>query len=224
MPRSRIQRLLFSRKWRWLSQGERAIGQHLVALARAEQCSFLTLRLAAHHTPSTPRSALYLRLAESETLHARLLQSRGDELLGRPSSLRARADDVFAAQGELGFVAYLHHTGRQRREQFELISSEMVRQGRTEVTELVGQIARDKLRLEQDSLALLLDLAGSKAITERQLLRMRRAEAGRAVRRSGHALVKGLSALCILVLFPLLWVASALLKRSIKPRHGFVAP
>lgn len=218
-----VQGLILGATWRRIASDKEAVGKRLQAFARAEQGSFLTLRLAANQTQSPARAALYLRHAGDEARHAHLLKSHSEELLGRSSPLLADAEDLFATRGEVGFLAFVHHAEERGREHFELIAAELMRQEQAKTAELFVQIAREELHHERYAFALLLELAGSEAQLQRELSRVRRWEMWQAFRRSGENLGNTLYTVCILTLFPLFWLYGAWLRRSLKPRPGFVA-
>ncbi|MEM6955833.1 MAG: hypothetical protein AAF645_09090 [Myxococcota bacterium] len=104
--------------WSWRLPGRR--WRRLFAFAAAEAESALELRYAAARTESPERAALYLRHAEDEARHARILlhwarQARGQSL---PDLPRAHAQ-LFRHLGENVFLAFVHRGERRGRRQFE---------------------------------------------------------------------------------------------------------
>lgn len=223
MSARRTQRIVERTTWRRISRHPQAVGERLEAFAKAEQGTFLELRLAANQTSSAARAALYLRHGSNQAGYARGLKTHGEELLGRPSPLVADVEGLFAVLGERGFLAFIYHTEQRGRERFELLSNQLLQQDQLETADFLAQIARQKLALEHCAASLLLELSGSEAQVNRELLHLRRWQAWRALRRNGSVLASAFFQVCILTLFPLLWVTVALLRRTLKPTQGFVA-
>lgn len=94
--------------------------RRLYAFAEAEHESALELRCAAASTPDASRAALYLKHAEDETRHARILRRRAEVARGEPlPPPRTAHADLFARLGEVGFLAFVFRGERRGRRQFE---------------------------------------------------------------------------------------------------------
>jgi rubrerythrin len=198
------------------------VAPRLHAFARAEEGSRRDLRLAAAATESAARAALYLRHANDEARHARALGRRADEIRkerGEPplGAVEADVEALFAALGEVGFVAFVHRGERRGREQFEEHVAFFRARGDERTATMFEAILADERRHETYTGALLLELSGGDARTARRALRrVTLWSAWRAFRRVGRALVAPVYVLSMWLLY-LASAPLALLTRVVRP-------
>ncbi len=207
-----MRRLLLLGTAPWVFRSPRHTARKLRSLAATEQGSFLSLQWAAAQTTSTKRQSSYLRHATDEARHARLFWGRAGELAPPSAPLRADGEDLFAALGELGFLAFVHHAEARGREQFLLYARYFERVGREPERALFARIAREEKYHENYSLRLLEELATDAAEVRKTLRRVRLWEAWRAWRRVGRRMAYGIYVVVLWLLMPLLWPYSLVIR------------
>jgi hypothetical protein len=219
-----LARLLAPFAWRSPARAARK----LHAFALAEQGSMLDMRLAAAHTPSPARAALYLRHADDEARHAQMFARRAQRLAGearRPLALgplQADSERLFEALGERDFHAFVHLGEDRARRQFEAYVVWFREHGREQDAKLFETILVDERRHCEYSRTLLAELAGDDISAQRALRKVARWEFGRRWLRAGRFLAERVYLVATLILY-LLAAPLTLLIRLARPiRRGWI--
>jgi len=201
----------------------------LHAFARAEQGSLIDLLQAARMTDSPERRTLYVRHALDEARHAHMFAQAaataraqaGLHGLGDP---RADTEQLFERLGETGFLAFVHHSERRGRMQFEGYRDHFARAGNGRLRALFETILTDERRHEEYSWELLVDVSGGEARARRALARARRWELWRGWRRLGRFLADRFF-LCAAIALYVLIAPLGLAFRWRRPKRGWqIAP
>ncbi len=162
------------------------------SFALAEHGSMLDLKLAARLTPCPQRSALYLRHAQDESVHARMFAKQANAVrgaLGQPSLPAPNADieGLFEGLGELAFLAFVHLGERRACSLFEAHRDHFARR-EPQTAKLFDRILADEAQHATYTGTLLVELAGSAEMAGKSLRRAQRWEAWRRFRRLGRSL------------------------------------
>lgn len=173
--------------------------------ARSEWESKLDLAQAAARTESVERAAAYVLHAEDEARHTRMFKRRAAELgagFGTPDRVEARVAPagLFAALGELDFLAFVHHGETRALEELEARRFVLRAAGDTRSADLLDAILVDERRHAAYTWQLLVELVGGTDARQR-VRRQRLREAGRLFRRRGLLLVRPVLTVALLALY-----------------------
>ncbi len=206
--------------WRWPGHAARK----LHAFALAEQGSMLDMRIAASLTGSPRRAAAYLRHADDEARHAQMFARRARKLAesahARPlGPITADCEQLFAALGELDFLAFVHTGEARALAQFDEYLAWFTARGREQDRVLFATIMIDERRHAAYTRELLVELAGSEAVATQALRRVARWELGRRWLRAGRFVAERVYVLTMLIVYALAAPLSLLIRvaRPITP-------
>jgi rubrerythrin len=190
----------------WIAGRPRVAAKALRRFAQAEQGSMLTLTWAAAQVEAPERRAIYVEQAVEEQRHARLFSKRAAELRGCANAeppVHTDAEDLFAALGEVRFLAFLHRGERRAVVEFSHYRDAFRRAGDDSSAELFAAIVEEERHHQEYPLELITMMTQDPKAAVRASRYVAAWEAWRNSRRFGRYLAERIYTGCMLCVYVL---------------------